>query len=378
MHPVIGIDVANGKSVATAWQDNGVPFGQLSFDHTVSGLAQLQNILNQLEQTCGVQPEAILEATGHYSMPLCRYFIEHHYTFRLLNPYLSRQFNRLSLRKIKTDKVDSENLCRLYYQEHLFEKPALNYIFDDAKAINRAVAEAIQNLVRLRVHLNDYMDRCFPGFRTLFSKKYGQDLLALLVVFPHPGLVNRLRPNVVSLKVRGAFSGRHGPAWCRNKARKLRELALDCYPSVPQEHYQVRLMVEEAAQLCAQIKRVAELKQALIDSMHSDPQFIALASIPGMGEYQAAALLAEIGDIHRFKSSSQLIAFCGVEPSIYQSGAFTGNRQHLTKRGNSYLRALLFMAVAAMVQFKHNPVLLAYYCSFSNSMGSQISRKRSA
>lgn len=360
MYPIIGIDVANGRSVATAWKDSGMPFGQVNFLHTVSGLAQLQDILDQLEQACGVQPEVILEATGHYSMPLCRYFQEHHYTFRLLNPYVSRQFNRLGLRKVKTDRVDSENLCRLYYQERLYEQPAHGYNFDDRKALGRALAEEIKNLVRQRVRLSGHMDRCFPGFRKLFCSKYGDNLLALLAVFPHPDLVTGLRPNVVTLKVRSACHT-HTPAWCRKKAHELRELARDCYPAVPLGHFQVQLMVEAAVQLSSQLKRVSEYKRALIDSLRSDPQFIALTSIPGLGEYQAAAFLAEIGDVRRFSTVSKLIAFCGVEPSIFQSGAFTGTRQHLTKRGNAHLRALLYMAVVGMVHFKLNPVLLAYY-----------------
>lgn len=360
MHPVIGIDVSNGKSVATAWQDSGMPLGQLSFSHTIGGLLQLQDILDQLDQTCGVRPEVILEATGHYSMPLCRYLQEHRYNCRLLNPYVSRQFNRLGLRKIKTDRVDSENLCRLYYQERLYEQPVRLYTYDDCKALNRAVSEAVRNLVRQRVRLSGYIDICFPGFRKLFGKKYGDNMLALLRVFPHPDVVTGLRPNVVTLKVRAACRNR-SPGWCRNKAQQLRELARDCYPSVSHGHYQVQIMVEASVQLSDQLKRVAALKRALIDSLRSDPQFVALASIPGLGEYQAAALLAEIGDVHRFSSSSQLIAFCGVEPSIFQSGAFTGTRQHLTKRGNAHLRALLYMAVVGMVQFKHNSVLLAYY-----------------
>ncbi len=45
-------------------------------------------------------------------------------------------------------------------------------------------------------------------------------------------------------------------------------------------------------------------------------------------------ILAEIGDINRFKSSSALVAFAGIDPTVRQSGEFSSTHNHMSKRGH--------------------------------------------
>ncbi|MDT2909240.1 IS110 family transposase [Lactococcus lactis] len=57
-----------------------------------------------------------------------------------------------------------------------------------------------------------------------------------------------------------------------------------------------------------------------------------ITSITGIGVRLGAVILAEIKNIHNFKTPGQLQTFAGLEPSIYQSGTMdiTG---HMVKRG---------------------------------------------
>lgn len=48
-----------------------------------------------------------------------------------------------------------------------------------------------------------------------------------------------------------------------------------------------------------------------------------LHTIPGVGIIAAATILDEIGDIRRFKNSSALVAYAGIDPSVKQSGEFS-------------------------------------------------------
>ena len=80
-----------------------------------------------------------------------------------------------------------------------------------------------------------------------------------------------------------------------------------------------------------------------------------LTSIPGIGLLTAARLIAEIGDIARFDSPEQLVAFVGLDPNQYQSGTSVHRPSHISKKGNSLLRAALyFPAISAK---NHNPIL---------------------
>lgn len=83
-----------------------------------------------------------------------------------------------------------------------------------------------------------------------------------------------------------------------------------------------------------------------------------LLSIPGISYTTGAIILAEIGDIHRFKTDDQLLAYAGLDPSVYQSGNFEGNYK-ISKRGSSILRWAIYQSAQAIVRF--DPVFKTYY-----------------
>ena len=47
-----------------------------------------------------------------------------------------------------------------------------------------------------------------------------------------------------------------------------------------------------------------------------------IMTFPGIGTTNDEMILGEIGDIHRFSSPGKLLAFTGLDPSVYQSGYF--------------------------------------------------------
>jgi len=84
-----------------------------------------------------------------------------------------------------------------------------------------------------------------------------------------------------------------------------------------------------------------------------------LKSIPGIGPYVAASIMAELQDIKRFKSTKALIAYTGLDPRIKQSGKTLNHTGKLTKRGSSYLRRSIF--IAANVARRYDPMFMALY-----------------
>ena len=73
----------------------------------------------------------------------------------------------------------------------------------------------------------------------------------------------------------------------------------------------------------------------------------------------SATILAEIVDINRFKSSSALVTFAGIDPTVRQSGDYNSTHNHMSKRGSPYLRHAIFLA-ATTCSF-HNSPLNVYY-----------------
>ena len=60
-------------------------------------------------------------------------------------------------------------------------------------------------------------------------------------------------------------------------------------------------------------------------------------------------IISEIGEIYRFNHPKKLVAFAGIDPSIYESGRFKGTVNRITKRGSSRLRRALYLAVKCAI-----------------------------
>lgn len=84
-----------------------------------------------------------------------------------------------------------------------------------------------------------------------------------------------------------------------------------------------------------------------------------LRSIPGIGTVTAAALVAYVGDIHRFSSPAKLTAYIGLDCRVHESGTSIHGKGQITKRGNRYLQYVLFNA--AFIAKRRNPQLHSYF-----------------
>lgn len=94
--------------------------------------------------------------------------------------------------------------------------------------------------------------------------------------------------------------------------------------------------------------------KALVTCLHS-----VLMTIPGIGTVNGGMIPGEIGDIHRFSTPGKLLAFAGLDPTVYQSGNFQAKRTRMSKRGARVLRSALMNAAHNVV--KNNATFKAYY-----------------
>ncbi|RST56899.1 IS110 family transposase, partial [Siminovitchia terrae] len=116
----IGLDVAKGESQVQAYLDKKKPYKKsFKVQHNLEGLASLLDFIKGLEDAAGERPQIILESTGHYHKPVVQYFEDKGYLIIIVNPLISYKAKNSSLRKVKTDLIDANHLCELYYKEEL-------------------------------------------------------------------------------------------------------------------------------------------------------------------------------------------------------------------------------------------------------------------
>ena len=111
--------------------------------------------------------------------------------------------------------------------------------------------------------------------------------------------------------------------------------------------------------------KLNEVKQDIINLAKQTPYFNIINSIYGIGETSTAQIIAELGDINRFENIKQLNAFCGLDPTIVQSGKSINYNGPISKRGNRNARKILFITCCSIIRSSvlHNidTDILVYY-----------------
>jgi len=96
----------------------------------------------------------------------------------------------------------------------------------------------------------------------------------------------------------------------------------------------------------ARVQRLTQQIQELIPQWDMALLVKALQSLRGVSLVVAATTVAEIGDLTRFDSAKQIMAYLGLVPSEHSSGGTT-KRGSITKTGNGHVRKVLIEAAHA-------------------------------
>src|SRR5215472_11112741 len=100
----------------------------------------------------------------------------------------------------------------------------------------------------------------------------------------------------------------------------------------------------------------------------ADPGVKTLTTLPGVGQFTALVMVAEIGDITRFPSARKLASWAGLTPTVRGSDR-TVRHGHISKQGSAWLRWVLNQAAQTA---KRSPEFAATYASIAKRRGKKI------
>jgi transposase len=101
-----------------------------------------------------------------------------------------------------------------------------------------------------------------------------------------------------------------------------------------------RLVLAEGRSL---VRQRDEIEARAVELLSDLADYQLLTTIPGIGPINAMTILAEAGDLRRFRHHRQFLKFCGMDLATVQSGMFRG-QSRISKYGNARLRRTLWMA----------------------------------
>ena len=350
---IVGIDVAKRNHEVTVITSEGqVVQKAFSIRNNCTGYNLM---MGKLKKLTNVKSQLVfaMESTAHYWLALYTRLRKDGYKAIVLNPIQTSAMREMSIRKTKTDSKDSFLIAELIR----FGRYAQSNVAQDK-------LQALKELCRNRYYLVDMasdlkrkaialIDRVFPEYETQFDSIFCKSSIAVLTKYPTPKKLSNANLSKRTEILWNSSNGRFGE-W---KAQELKSLARDSFGVEDCEDIYSMLLLTMLDEIQSLTEKADELEKKISNLLKDFDSTI--TSIPGIGPILGACILSEIGDVARFRSADKLAAYIGVDPSISQSGEYTSDHAHMSKRGSPYLRRAVWMASVVAVQ--RDPMFRAYY-----------------
>ena len=302
-----------------------------------------------------------MESTGIYHRPVERFFLENHFKVYVINPLYSKN-HKNSLRKTKTDKLDCLSLAELFFTHTFREVVKPSELYLNMNALSRQYFALSESTIDLKNRYKNLLYLCFPEYEKIFvgNMVYSDIALSFISQYPHPEIISKTR-----LCFLQTFFKRKKFRYWKSKTTKIKEIANTSYPSVNYNDEIVANLSQIAKIINNQQNNINIVKEKLINFAKCTPYFTPINSINGIGEFTTAIIIAELGDINRFNNIKELTAYCGLDPTIKQSGKTINTHGPISKSGNKYMRHILFLSALNIVRItslskKENDIEIYY------------------
>ena len=349
---IVGIDIGKNHHEASIVSPEGKQIGRsLRFATTHKGADSLMSFIFK---NIGNSPCVFgMEATGHYWYPIYSFLKAKGYTICVINPIQSDSLRKMYIRQTQNDSIDSFLIAEVIRFGQFGTTSMADENILAMRQLCRYRDSVISSRTEIKLRIGTIMEQIFPEYEKQFSSLWVSTSMGILEKYLTPENIENAPIDELFEIIKDKSHNR----LTRAKAISIKDAAADTFGiKIAQDafSFQLKQLIDRMNFLDKQIEaldcQILEYYEKFDCYLHT---------IPGIGMIAAATILAEIGDINRFKSSSALVAFAGIDPTVRQSGEFSSTHNHMSKRGSPYLRHAIFLA-ATTCSF-HNIPLNAYY-----------------
>ena len=358
MNPLyVGIDVSSKSNVVYFMLPDGNKLSNFSVANSHDGSTQLVKRILSAMNALSLDTVVIgLEATSVYGDNLVYFLREDAIlaTFdrkiHVLNPKQVKKFKDSYNDLPKNDYVDSFVIADCLRFGRINKEVYLeDYRYKALQNLTRARYFAVCNLTKEKQRFTNVL---FKKYSTMTQKKVFSDTFSTtaLAVYDEFESAEALAymdlqelTDFIVKKGKNHFSDPDAVAKAIQKAaRSSYRLPKTVNDSVNQV---LSISITSMKALESQIK---EFDKAIAAQMELLPNV--LISIPGIGPVYSAGIMAEIGDINRFKNQAALAKYAGLAWTQHQSGDFEAEQTRLIRSGNRFLKYYLCEAAFSLVR----------------------------
>lgn len=357
----VGIDVSSKENVIYIMKPDGSKHCGFSTPNSKTGAEKLvERVISALKAENLSSVVFGLEATSVYGENLV-YFLKEDsrlaaldFKVHVLNPKQVCKFKEAYNDLPKNDKVDSFVIADcLRFGRINKEIYMTDYRYDALKNLTRARFFTVQNLTREKQHFINILFKKYSSLaqEKVFSNTFGATALAVYEEFDSADALAYMDlhdlTEFIKVKGKNRFPDPEAIANAIQKAaRSSYRLPKTVNDSVNQVLAVALCSIRSLEQQIKQLDKAIAEQLALIPNT--------LTSINGIGLVYSAGIIAEIGDINRFDSQSQLAKYAGLAWSQHQSGDYEAQNTHIIRSGNRFLKYYLCEAAMSLVRCDTN------------------------
>ena len=350
---ILTCDIGKEVSVAFLGKRDGTSLRDYwKFSHCLDDYQRLIKGLNPKQTLVG------FEATGHYWLSLYEFLSKKGFEVVVLNPLQIKSFRDSGIRGSKTDKLDAKLIFKfLLYSDKPLALGTYPEKIVELRNLCRLRHKLSQQKTLLTNKLISILDIVFPEYQRILSPK-SLASLALLRKYPLPDKIAALPlPRLTQILNKGCKGKGKPEEWAKGLKEKASQtigskLGLNTFS------LEMKIIIQRINQTAKQIKQLDREIKRIFTQL---PESKLLLTIPGISNILGATILAEIGDINRFRAKNgadKIVALAGLDGKVKESGKSAGKTK-MSKRGSTNLRWALWQA--ATVALRRDPSLKEVY-----------------
>lgn len=286
-----------------------------------------------------------MESTGHYWKPIAVYLKKKGYDVKLINSFHVANFKEIEDNTPnKNDRKDSKIIARLSsYGKGLHANLSDGEIYSCIKNAYDARRRAVIDEIRHKTVIRTLIERYFPEYEKCFSSMWIKTSINLLMELGFEGFEERSAEEIGKITRRGS-KGR----FKEDFGKRLKELykeSVGLREGILEASNELRYRIKMLQATMEEIKR---LECKLGEYLEEIPGWKYMKTVPGIGIVFGSGIIAELGDIRKYRRGRSVVKMAGLNLSKNASGKYNG-RLGITKRGRSELRWIAYMIALNLV-----------------------------
>ena len=322
------------------------------------GKAALVELQDGLRRVAGENVEAVytIEATQNFWLELVHPLQRAGAAVYLVSPSKSTALRTFCRRHTKNDAIDAEALSRLpVVDPGLRPASASGAQWDMLRRLVRQSWQLKGQMANRKRRIMTRVLMIYPGYETVFRDRYCGASLLFCRRYLDPTKARRLGRRRLSVLMRKRAMGKFD----ERRAERLWQV-IENAPDLNLGYDDLQWLVNQDLDLLDAEERSQQALRERIAELYGelDPT-TRLTSIPGLGDYLAAAITAFIGEPGRFANADQVVALSGLCARLKSSAGTDTANQPLTQHGDPVLRGCAYLA--AEISRHYDPELRAFH-----------------